>query len=420
MKNVKQIVMPLAVVLLMGTVNEVKAQTPDWNTSGNAIGGTNFFGSTNNFPLNIRTNNTLRAQFTTGGTFGTGSTLGDGLRFFDPGGGPGNLDLWTSSSNQTHIRWDGNGTIQGANGRFEFIGNFNGLWFNTTTGTGRYLFNRNGTETGRVGLNDFWRIGLNATNVDAARRLDVFDATTPQLRLTQTNNTVFADFQTNANGNLLINPSGTRLGLNLGTTNPSHTLEVNGNARFRNLTAATTPNSLLVGVNVSGANDVELRRIAFTGNTTNVLLGDGTWGTISAGGGVGNYCGTTPKPLTNHFEIPMDGYNYYFTAPQGANSMSSVNIGNLTCATQVPARLNVVLDEPMGSSVTHVAMGGEILAASLPQFTPQYSVAGVIRNSHSANHAGVLGISTTNANVKNIGVQGQADKQRTTYRARTR
>lgn len=71
--------------------------------------------------------------------------------------------------------------------------------------------------------------------------------------------------------------------MNLGTTNPSHTLEVNGNARFRNLTAATAPNSLLVGVNISGANDVELRRIAFTGNTSNVLLGNGTWGTISTG-----------------------------------------------------------------------------------------------------------------------------------------
>lgn len=187
MKNVKQIVMPLVVVLLMGTVNEVKAQTPDWNTSGNAIGGTNFLGSTNNFPVNILTNNTPRAVFTTGGFFGTGLSQGDGLRFLDPNpSGPGHLDLWVSSSQQTHIRWNGSGLIQGRASRLEICGFLNGLWFNTQTG--RYIFNRDSSEVGRVGTNNLWRLGLNAGNIDPHRRLEVVDNANPQLRLSQTSN----------------------------------------------------------------------------------------------------------------------------------------------------------------------------------------------------------------------------------------
>src|SRR5690554_1753015 len=85
--------------------------------------------NTNNFPLQIRhnanqpinffTNNLMRATFTTGNAFGTGTTQGDGFRIFDTSGGPGHLDLWTSASTQTHIRWNGSGTIQGMNSRLE-------------------------------------------------------------------------------------------------------------------------------------------------------------------------------------------------------------------------------------------------------------------------------------------------------------
>ncbi|MCW5908288.1 MAG: hypothetical protein KIS94_10535 [Chitinophagales bacterium] len=57
--------------------------TQHWNLAGNGLLTTDFLGSTNNQPINIRTNNTLRAQFTTGGAFGSGTTQGDGLRFFD-------------------------------------------------------------------------------------------------------------------------------------------------------------------------------------------------------------------------------------------------------------------------------------------------------------------------------------------------
>lgn len=97
------------------------SQTP-WYLNGNGSTNptTDFVGTTDNNGLAFRTNNTLRALITTGGTFGSGTTQGDGLRIVDPLlNGTGNLDLWTSSSTQTHIRWNGSGLIQGMNSRFE-------------------------------------------------------------------------------------------------------------------------------------------------------------------------------------------------------------------------------------------------------------------------------------------------------------
>lgn len=106
-------------------------------------------------------------------------------------------------------------------------------------------------------------------------------STAPQLRIT-TNNNAWADFQTLTTGNLDIQPQGGKVGINL-TTDPTANLDVNGTARIRNVQTAT-PNSILVGVNASGANDVHVRRLDFSGNPNEALLGDGTWGAISSGG----------------------------------------------------------------------------------------------------------------------------------------
>lgn len=112
----KQIIISSLVVGMIATI-QIKAQvtTPFNNGAPGDYVGWNIG---NNFPLQIRhnanqpinffTNNLMRATFTTGNAFGTGTTQGDGLRIFDNSGGPGHLDLWTSSSTQTHIRWSKN------------------------------------------------------------------------------------------------------------------------------------------------------------------------------------------------------------------------------------------------------------------------------------------------------------------------
>jgi hypothetical protein len=297
-----------------------------------------------NQPIDIYTRDTVRARFTTNKTFSSGGTGGDGLRFLDLSGGVGNLDLWTSSSQQTHIRWDGSGLIQGRNNRFEMCGFLNGLWFNTQAG--RYIFNRDSTEVGRVGTNNQWRFGLNAGAVDPARRVEIFDNAQAQLRLTQTNALAFTDFLTNNTGNLVIDPTGGRVGIGLGGGNPTHNLHVAGNGRFTNLTTTASPNSLIVGVNVTGANDVELRRLAFTGNTTDVLLGNGTWGTTASLANANNglivntgvvqlgqaTCAATGagQLIRNSF-IPMNNFNLVFADAGASQTWSANRIGVGVC-----------------------------------------------------------------------------------------
>jgi hypothetical protein len=58
---------------------------------------------------------------------------------------------------------------------------------------------------------------------------------------------------------------------------PTETLDVNGNARFRNI-PAQGGESLILGFQVSNSNDVALSRLEFPNDNTQVLLGNGTWG----------------------------------------------------------------------------------------------------------------------------------------------
>lgn len=643
----------------------------DWNTNGNQISVNEWFGATNtstipleiqhraNQPINIRTNNTLRAQFTTGGTFGSGTTQGDGLRFFDPSGGSGNLDLWTSASQQTHIRWDGSGIIQGMNNRFEMIGNFNGLWFNSSASGARYIFNSAGTEQARIGANTFWRIGANSGSVDPTRRLEVFDASNPQLRLTQIHNTVFTDFQTTGAGHLFVNPrngaNGTNVGININS--PTSKLHINSdgqNTSFLQITnqsgSGTTANDgLQMGYPTTNANNLEAQinqrendrlnlftnngeriRITHIGalnngiafnpgnlplnrtrigishnpvspitrplsllhigyNTDNSTTNDGwrpwmdvgifnssnsdhlylglkneangsdavlAWGDnsdvpdnfkvvfttpqsslgipsastngvealrmtptlaqgiltgiggdptsnpyfggssnptaaleINAWGGgnnnsglrftdlnsfavagvnpgqgvlsvnpqgdviyvkasmapqIGNYCIDPQNPLLRHYEIPLNGFTHSFTAAPNSRDESAVNIGNIACGTQVPARLFVQQSERMGNANLHTAIAAGTIGNDLPQLTPQFGILGTLTGSttpyllqdpsfpwflqmaaiqgvcsnsnndiftNTKTGVGVAGTSYANSTSINIGVLGYADQK---------
>jgi hypothetical protein len=57
-------------------------------------------------------------------------------------------------------------------------------------------------------------IGIGTSSQD--RKLEVLDASNPQLRLTHTNDTVYAEFQADSNGDLIITPSGDEVTVNGG------------------------------------------------------------------------------------------------------------------------------------------------------------------------------------------------------------
>ena len=338
MKKTKQFVMQLAIALLIGITHEVEAQ--NWLTAGNNVTPGQYLGSQNNQPLNIRTSNIPRAQFTTGNALNSWlGNAGDGLRIFDPAGGGGNLDLFTSSNaggNETHVRFGGSGQVSGQNNRLEFIstGASMGNYYSTFAGGGIHRFDRGETEYGRMGTNGYWRFGQNTSGpvfggLNADRRLEVVDNTT-QFRLTFSPNSTGpnTDFFSNTNGNLQIMPSGQRVGINI-NANPTANLDVNGDVRIRNVQTAT-PNSILIGVNANGASDLNVRRLDFTGNANEVLLGNGTWGVapnnITANMGVSRFgngpvqlgdqyflFAPTNTPLTENRQIRLNGNSLIFS-----------------------------------------------------------------------------------------------------------
>lgn len=220
--------------------------------------GTGVLRHMNDLDIEVRMGNFRSAFFTHTNFYNAAGTQGTGLRICDPDANPGgDLDLWTSTSNQTHIVWGPNGRIFGRNNRFEIQADFtDGLWFNVVnSGTGTF-FNQVGQETGRIGSNTFWRIGANTTNVNAARRLEVVDASNPQLRLTNNaTGPVMTDFQTTAAGDLLINPfnsvTSRRVGINV-TGTPFAKLYVNNNTDAIGNWTLTSTNPSVANLSIIG------------------------------------------------------------------------------------------------------------------------------------------------------------------------
>ena len=309
------------------------------NTNTGPAANNNILGTFFDSEIFIYTNSQKLASFTKGNYLSslTGGNFGNGLRIFNPfpNNVGGNLDLFTTGTNgqnETHIVFGGNGQISGQASRLESYGNWEGLYFEALNPSiGKIKFARNGIVTASIGTNNFFRIGeqQNATNSNAGRRLEVVDSDW-QFRLTNGNefNGLFTDFKTNAQGNLQILPQNGKVGINA-TTNPTATLDVNGDLRIRNVSTGN-PDALIVGVDNGNPNDLTIKKIEFSGNGNEVLLGNGTWGNlpsqtpvISANNGctlnnnavqfgeVYNFFQTVP--LQNNREIALSGKHVVFS-----------------------------------------------------------------------------------------------------------
>ena len=327
--------------------NVVLAQDPNWQTTGNNILGSRWIGTNNPFPFRIYTNGTHKASFTYDGTeYADGSSgPGNGLRIFNQTNNSnpiGVLDLLTSGQNKTHVGFGRNGSITGAGigNRMEYYAAGLGFWFNAQGG--RSIWTINGTENARMGANSYWRFGANGSSSDAARRVEIVDGN-QQLRLKQSTGGGFAEFYVRPNGRLLITPSGDNTGftaINNLTYNPTERIDVDGTARFRNVPTAI-PDALFVGEQVTGLNDLNVRRLDFTGNANDVLQGNGTWGTgaspINANNGItltsadeiqiGEvYNAAQTVPLLNNREVRMNNKHFVFSRRNIGNT-GKVGIG---------------------------------------------------------------------------------------------
>ncbi|HXU26678.1 MAG TPA: hypothetical protein VN698_05545, partial [Bacteroidia bacterium] len=203
-------------------------------------------------------------------------------------------------------------------------------------------------------------LGVNILN--PKRTADFLISNAPQLRLTQTENTnptlgVYTDFQTTNAGNLNIIPRNGTLAKNVGIDVPTPTqkIDVAGNARLRNVPTASA-NYLMTGIIQGGvANDIIFSKLAFSGSPTQVLLGNGTWGTLpatvaAANNGLtatstfvqlGQNCGDTGNlgKLLSNREIPFNGFNIFYPG-QGIPTTNAIGVG-YSCGT-LPAKFNVL------------------------------------------------------------------------------
>lgn len=432
----------------------------NWRNNALIVSGSppnlNLFGTANSAPIDIFTNGNNIAQFTTGASLGPGlggGLTGDGLKIMPrtagcaiPSSSSGSLDIWATCSNGTHIKWDGSGQISGQNNRFELWAQLNGFWFNASGPNGRYIFNQQGLEYGRIGLNHHWRIGTPGT-LDAQRRLEIFDnGNVPQLRLSYNpTSTVFTDFYTTGLGDLAILPvSGTnarRVGINV--TAPGNSLEINstlagpgtlngtGTAtgasglRFTDLNAASTfqpnPGTGVLSVDANG----DVIYVPSTGTLTGANNGtslDITGHIVQ----LGNDVGQVTAQLLNDREIPMNNKSIFFSDPVSASGFTNrIQVGTYSGTPfNSLSKFTAVNGENSGNTFR---IGGFFTSTStfntsgFPlQFSPFYfgvtssnykfGSVSIARDNADApgRYIGVSGAAYGTASVNDVGVSGKA------------
>jgi len=240
-------------------------------------------------------------------------------------------------------------------------------------------------------------------------RVGEFKDASPQLRLTSVSGTgavasgLYTDFHTSKPG-LNITPKVNAAPLVVFIHNDApniltqRSFDVNGNARFRYVPLDQSSESLILGKTVTQSGDVELRRLDFTGNANDVLLGDGTWGTATnqANNGLsidptgtyvqlGNDYNLTTAQFLNNREIPMNNFNLVFTDGSGQALTNSIGVGtNAPLAKMhIVRNLQTLDNSPIAFYVQHndVSVGGPFTAQA-------YGVKSEITGPNRSNFAG--------------------------------
>ena len=372
MNRTKQfLIMTFAFVLQSKAFTQATNNSPANNFySGGFLGWTNTNGAN---PLLIKTNNITRMHFN-GSTAGYGVITSGfiGIGTSNPaaplhiiGSGSQNVMGWQRGitlSNAAAIMFDGGG----GSGFFMAHpsstpnGNFYGGIGTNLNATAAVNYAYSISVNSQFGMNplasvDFYKnvivyqttferkFGVNV--LDPARVSEIYDGgsaiTDAQLRLSTSGNR-WTDFRTTSTGEMLITPEGGKVGITDGGTSISTTatLDINGDTRIRNVQIAL-PDALFVGEQVTGLNDLNLRRLDFSGLATDVLQGNGTWGpatsplianngiTLTAAdeiqiGEVYNAAQTVP--LLNNREVRMNNKHFVFSRTSTANT-GNVGIG---------------------------------------------------------------------------------------------
>lgn len=199
----------------------------------------------------------------------------------------------------------------------------------------------------------------------------------------------------------------------------THKLHVRGNGRFEYIPEEEAEHIILgKQVDPNNPDDVSFRRLAFTNDPDDVLLGDGTWGTVTGIGGVlGAHNGTSmstintdlvsfgqdvgdpnnPGQLLSDREVPMEGFDIQFNGI-GVPDGNLVSFGQPNVITGYErSKVHVY------NNHENVAISGYTDASNLtPFFSRQFGVSGYITNAESDISAAVHGLAENSA----VGMQG--------------
>lgn len=173
------------------------------------------------------------------------------------------------------------------------------------------------------------------------------------------------------------------------------TLDIDGDMRIRTVLKNDTLDRVLV-IDSTDRNRVYYRDISSfpTGG------GSGTGGT-----GIGNYCSdTTQNPLTDHYEIPMNNFNYYFSNPAGTlNENENFVMIGANCGTPIIAKLEVHRDVTTNTQFNNIgsAFFNNDIAQSTSYTGFGFGAAGIASGENRTN-AGVGGYAS-NARVNTGG-----------------
>lgn len=266
------------------------------------------------------------------------------------------------------------------------------------------------------------RMGVNTSTPQ--RALEISDAgaspADAQLRLTSTVN-AYTDIRTSPSGACYITPSSGRTVVAAAgsSATPSATLDVVGDARIRKV-IEEPGKSLLVGRPNGTNSDLSVRRLDFTGNSNDVLLGNGTWGPAPTPGVSQAENGASinqtnaiewgGSSLLHDTEIPLNGFNVFFTDPQASTSSTNkLKIGGNTFP--LPSKLSVVnVQEPNGlivRSITSVPYPGMKTGIHAESVQAQFPIGVSVKSSTGEQVMGVKA-AAYNGTLFTIGVNGQA------------
>ena len=304
----KKKILSLSFGLILGV--SVKSQS-NWIGGGNLPAGgnlinagNNIFGTIGAFPVRHFTGGGLKYTTTVGASLNNnifssanGNFSGDGIQIAAGAGSApfATLDLFTTASNQTHIRMDGTALIQTASSRFEQYTNLNGFWFNATGNsqfgapnsfTPQFIFNINSIEKGRLGSNGFWHIGNTATN--ALNTIEIESSAA--------------------------SPAGGVTGSGLRLTN-------------MNSTNATVPNPGLGVLSVNNNGDVIYVPAVATAN--NGVINNA--GAFQLGGACNSLAQIVASVLTTDRVVPIANFNFWFA--NGNNQTGGLGVGGQPAST---------------------------------------------------------------------------------------